>query len=254
MFSSFFLKIQRLFTFSFICLLSACSSSSKNNYEIAVDPLWYPLELRGRENNVMGFSTDLLKEIARVRPIQFSLLTTNWDTLYLGLKQKKYQGILSSLFPYNFNQKDYDFSRLYLKTGPVLVVPAQSSFSSFSQMGGREIGVVSGSSAVLIVEKYPSILIRLYDSIPSILNDLVGGHLDGAVIPILSAEAFMQDLYQNQLRIATPPLNEEGLRLITLKGNAPYLIKNFDEGLSKLQDDKHYSELLTKWGLKSASL
>lgn len=254
MFSKLFRTICQGVFFSLLGVLCACGSSSKKPYEIAVDPLWYPLELMGREKGVLGFSTDLLKEISQEESIQFSLLSTNWDSLMEGLSKKNYQGILSSLYPYDFNEKIYRFSHLYLKTGPVLVVPLQSPFNAFSKLGGKEVGVITGSPSVLIVEKYPEILIRSYDTIPHLLNDLAAGHLDGAVIPILAAEGYVQDLYKNQLQIVTPPLNEEGLRLITLKSENPTLIEKFNEGLAKLEENKRYNALLIKWGLKGNSL
>lgn len=254
MISSFFRNIHKILLGTLLLLFCSCGGSSKQRYEIALDPLWYPLELMGRENNVFGFSNDLLKAISKEKHIEFSLLSTNWDTLIEGLNQKKYQGVLSSLYPYNFNQQHYQFSETYLQTGPVLLLPSQSSYTSLSEMATKEVGVISGSPYVLIAEKNPGIIIRLYDTIPHMLNDLTAGHLDGAVIPLLEAEAFVQDLYHGQLKIATGPLNDEGLRLICLKNQDPALIQEFNEGLTQLKADGTYQRILEKWSLKGPSL
>lgn len=246
MFSRIFLQIASCLCF--IGCIGSCSTPPKKGYAIAADPLWYPLDLMGRENNILGFSTDILKAISSKESIRFSLQNTNWDTLFEGLKQKKYEGVLSSLYPYQFNQSLYNFSEPYLKTGPVLVVAAGSSIASLADMQGKEIGLLSGSSSVLIVETHPSILVHLYASIPAMLNDLIEGSIDAALVPILSAQAYQQDLYKSRIEITTPPLNDEGLRLVTLKGQTA-LIESFNEGLTKIKKEGSYQALEKKWSL-----
>lgn len=238
--------------FLLVCLfLSACSSSgSKTERRIGVDPSWFPLFLAGRENSVTGFSTELLKEIGKIEKISITKVSVNSDNLVEGLQMGKYDAILSSIPPYVFNQQIYDFSELYLPTGPVLVMPINSEFDSFGKLSGKEIGIVPGTKGALLLEKYPAILIRAYDSIPKALNALVHGTIDGALIDVLSAVAYCQDLYQKELKIVTPPLTTEGLRLLTLHGKASDLLLHFNRGLNKLKTTHTYDKLLMKWNLK----
>jgi polar amino acid transport system substrate-binding protein len=96
----------------------------------------------------------------------------------------------------------------------------------------------------------PGAIVRYYNSIPEALNNVVDGTTNAAIIDVLSANAFCQDLYQGQLKIATPPLNEEGLRMITLHGSAADLIKGFNKGLKRIKKNGDYEKILTKWGLQ----
>jgi polar amino acid transport system substrate-binding protein len=169
-----------------------------------------------------------------------------------GLQKDKYEAILSSMPPYVFNTQQFDFSEIYLPLGPVLVVPIQSPIRSLDRLDGKEIGVISGSTGPLILEKSPGVLIRFYDSIPKALNDLIAGTIDGAIIDILSAVAYCRDLYQEELKIVTPPLDEEGLRLITKHGSTPTLIKGFNNGLAKMKSNGSYAKLLDKWELQES--
>ena len=240
------------FIFSLLCVcLFACSGPRvKTERRIGVDQSWFPLLLAGRENSVTGFSTELLKEIGKLEKISITKITVNWDNLVEGLQAGKYDAILSSIPPYIFNQQIYDFSELYLPTGPVLVMPIKSSFDSFAKLSGKEIGIVPDTKGALLLEKYPAILIRSYDSIPKALNDIVHGAIDGALIDNLSAIAYCQDLYQTELKIVSPPLTTEGLRLITLHGQASDLLLRFNRGLDKMKTTKAYDKLLMKWNLK----
>jgi len=228
----------------------ACGGDYRNgSYTIAFDSAWFGIDLMGQQNNVSGFSRDLLREIGKKEKIKLSLSPVSWDVLVANLKSKQYNAIFSSIYPYLFNQTFYDFSDVYLLTGPVLVLPADSSFKSIAQLDGKEIAVVPDSKGSIYLEKNPSILIRNYDSIPDALNDVAAGTIDGAVIEVLAASAYCKNIYNGKLKIATAPLNDEGIRLLTLDQGAPELIKAFNRGLAELKKSGAYTTLLEKWSL-----
>lgn len=236
---------------SFLAILflaSSCSTGPTIEYKIGIDPSWYPLDLTGKEKNVLAFSTELLQQISQHEKIQITQVIMSWDNLLGGLQKRQYDGMLSSMQPYLFTQNQYDCSELYLQTGPVLIVSASSSVNSLSLLNGKEVAV-QDETGINILEKYPGIIIRTYDSIPKALNDVLTGTIDGALVNAISAYAYCNDLYQGQLKVATSPLNSEGLRLVTLHGEAGDLMQAFNDGLKQMQKSGHYNELLKKWGL-----
>ena len=234
------------------CIALGCGGGAqKTVYQIGVDPSWYPLLLDNKESSLTAFSTELLQEIAKLEEIGVTKVTVSRDHLMDGLKKGEYSGILFSMPPYNFNQQTYDFSDLYLKTGPVLVVSTSFDFTSFEHLSGKEIAVMPDSPGTLILEKYPGILIRNYDSIAKALSDVSSMQIDGAIVDVLPATSYCQDLYQGKLKIVTSPLNDSGLRLITLHNRAPGLIEAFNEGLDKLKSSNEYDGLLMKWGFSA---
>ena len=242
-----------LFSLTFLCTctlsLTGCGKKNNGTYKIAFDPLWYPLDFKEKNSHVIGFSTELLSDVAKEESLYLSLLNTNWDSLLQGLQDNHYQAILSSLYPYNFNLSQYDFSDVYLATGPVLLLPFSSTLQSLSDMESKEIGVLSGSSALLITKLYPSIYVRTYEKDAQIINDLLIGRIDGALLPILNAQTFVQGAFAKQLKIATNPLNEEGLRLLTLKGKFPDFIKRFNKALHTMEKNGQLLKLLEEWNL-----
>lgn len=241
-----------LLIFLSLCIFfSGCNtSSSVEEKKIGIDSSWFPLTIPGRESNVTGFSTELLKEIGTIEKISIAKVTVNWDDLVEGLHKHKYDAILSSIPPYTFNQQIYDFSELYLTTGPVLIVPTDSQITSLKKTYGKEIAVLPDTKGAILLEKYPGVLIRAYDSIPKALTDMLDGIVDGAIIDILSAVAYCQDLYQGKVTIVTDPLNNEGLRMLTLHSEEDDLLMRFNRGLEKLKSSGMYDKLLIKWKLK----
>ena len=249
MFARSFRLVSLLFFFVGALLVTSCGKIHNGSYNVGIDPLWYPLNFTQKENNVMGFSSELLADVARKESFSVSLLSTNWNTLLEGLLEGSYEAVLSSLYPYNFNKSTYDFSDVYLPIGPVLLLPTSSKYSSLEEIKQREVGAVTGSASVLILEKYPEILIKTYDTAAALIADLLAGDIAGGLLPILTAETFTQGSFTEELKIASKPLNEEGLRLVALKGKQEKLLSHFNEGLKKLKKNDSYEKLLAKWQL-----
>lgn len=242
-----------IFIFSIILFLYGCSAKkSSQGYQIGVDPTWYPLNFTGRETNVLAFSIELLQEIAKKEDLQLSIVSMNWNNLVWGLTTKKYDAILSSIYPYVFYEKKFHFSNVYLPTGPVIVVPEQSKIKKLDDLKGKRVGILQGSPAALFLQKYPDLLLQSYDTMPETLNALENMYIDTAVLDVLPAQSYVRDLYSGKLKILSPPLNDQGLRLITLDTKKEKLVDKFNSGLKKLQKNGRYEELLKKWGLSDS--
>lgn len=232
-----------------ILLFAACSCGTNTFHKtvrIGVDTKWYPLDFGPQTSYVNGYTEDLLLEMARYSGMQFELISANWDNLWDGLKAGKYDAVLSSLPPHEFHLAKYDFSDNFLDLGPVLVLRTNEADVSLSQI--RMVGVIIGEQTVEIVEKYPSVVIRTYRSIPDLLNAVAGAEIDGAVLARIPAVNFVADLYQGKLKISGEPLNSAGLHLVAPKGEA----SRFNRTLQSLQKKKVIEKLQKKWNLSSA--
>lgn len=219
------------------------------DYIVALDPLWYSLEAPGREADLTAFTTELILEIGKLEKVSIGIYQRSWSNLMYALQEEQCDAICSTMQPYLFYEKLYNFSNLYLMTGPVLVTPAQSPFKNLDRLKGEIIGIQRDSNAAIVLEKYPLIVQRTYDSNQQALIDTTKGDIDGTIIDILSAEAYTRDLFQNKLKIATPPLTQEGVRLLAMKNHKPALIKLFNRGLARMKADGKYAALVKKWRL-----
>lgn len=213
---------------------------------MALDPSWYPLDLEDRNAQLLGFSIEILQKVSKKLPL--AKITTDARYLLEDLLQEKYEAVLSSFPPYNFNKDRFDFSESYLMLGPVIVVNTSSDISSTKQLKGKAIGVLSDAHA-LLVESVPNVLIRQYTSKAQALEDILSGVLDAALIDILSAYAYCKDLYQNKLKVGSLPLTNEALRLITVRDKNSSLIKAFNQEIQQLNQSGEYQKMLNKWNL-----
>lgn len=231
-----------------ILALFACGcSSSGDKLRIGVDTKWYPLDFGPQTAYVNGYTEELLLTMAKYGGMDFEVIPANWDSLVDGLREKKYDAILSSMPPYEYNKAKFDFSPNYLNLGPVLIVPIDAKPTPISDMKGTMIGIITGDQTALILEKNPAIIIRQYSSIPQLLNGVVVGEIQGALLAQIPAVNYVNDLYAGKLKVGSGPLTDAGLHLVASKGN----VKRFSKTLEDLRKRKVLDQLLKKWQLSA---
>src|SRR3990167_4803970 len=179
------------------CLLLALSSCgmSRGKLKVAIDPNWYPIDIGKQNSYVNGFTEDLLLEVAQYSGMEFEKISANWDTLLEGMNEKKYDVVLCSLPPYEYNKAKYDFSMNFLDLGPVLIIPAGTQTPDLAKMKESLMGIIAGDPAFAILQKYPDIVVRTYGSIPDLLNAIVNGDIQGALLERIPAVNYVRDLY-----------------------------------------------------------
>lgn len=237
--------LKRIVTLLLLVLLCCCGSKNQTQ-RVALDPSWYPLDLEDRNAQLVGFSTEILQKVSKRLPL--AKITTDAHYLLEDLLQEKYEGVLSSFPPYNFNKDHFDFSESYLMLGPVIVVQKSSNISSIKQLRGKAVGVLSDTNALLI-KSVPNVSIHQYTSKIQAFEDITSGMLDAALIDILSAYAYCEDLYQDKLKVGSRPLTNQALRLITARNKKGSLIKVFNKEIHQLKQSGEYQKMLDKWGL-----
>lgn len=218
-------------------------------YRIARDPTWYPLNLMGKEKNVLAFSNDLMLTIAKRQKVRLELVSVDSGDLFEGLDRKDYNAVLSSLTPNVLNSRQYTFSDPFFLVGPVLVVPSDSKIKSLSEMQNKIIGIRSDAPVALSITKYP-VYYKTYTSMSDAFKDLHMNRIDGMLLPLLQADTYINTFHHSEFKVVGTPLTDEGLRLIARKtALSEYLLDTFDAGLKEIMADGTYSALMKKWGL-----
>jgi len=233
-----------------ICLVvSGCAPRVEDKVRIGRDTSGFPANFGGREKAVSAFSDDLMRAIASEEDLPISLVAVNWETMFHQLSRDRIDGMLSAMPPIPEYRALYDFSDIYLYTGPVLMVREGFAVDSLEGMRGMIIGVTIGSPGVLIAAKVPDVVIHDYFQVSRSLQALTEGKIDGVVLEALDAYAYVRDLYAGILKVATPPLTKDGMRLVVLRGEQEELIEAFNRGLQKTVKDSTYKQLQKKWKL-----
>ena len=225
------------------------SNDMGNSYIIGQDERWTTIDVMNKERELAAFNIELLTAIAQEEKMRLTLKPTAGNLLQGRLLNHELDGITSNLEPTMMNQITYLFSEPYFPTGPVLIISAKEKLKGWNENADKIVAVQAKSPAILNLEQDPTIRIRLYDNILRALADLDDQKIDGAVFPALPAYVYTNTFYEGKLKVATAPLNNEGLRLVTLKNEkGEELIKSFNQGLQKIKENGIYQDLLTEWG------
>lgn len=222
-----------------------CSQTSRlHPYLIGRDASWYPLNLAPFAANMTAFSTTLFQEIGAISSINFHIQDNAASNLVPLLTDHVYQGIISYLEPTLQTREPFSFSEPFVHLGPVFVTSIDSSLQALSEISCAAIGVeqTDGNSVLLVQKEAPSAIIKLYEDGPSTLEALVQGEVEGVLLAAWTAYSLIPATYPT-LKISSPPLTKMGLRLITLKGKNEKLIKAFNKGLKKIQEEGIYDAL-----------
>lgn len=217
-------------------------------YRIAMDSTWYPLALYGKEHNKTAFTNDLIKEIGRDQSIKIEMVRTSYKRLIELLNDENVEGILTSLLPDRILEAKYEFSDPYYRYGAVLVTNKGASIRSIADLDKKRLGVKRTSSVLYRLQLNCQVTIIPYTNELSALHALSENKLDAVIVDQVLTYLYFGALYPDQLEVATQPLTNEGLRLMTFKKDAE-LVKKFNAGLQNLKDNGTYDRLLTNWDI-----
>ena len=225
-------------------------AAAPNSYHIAEDKNWFKIHPHDKASSISAFSNQLLGAIAAEQGIQISLYADNITNLQAVLEEGEYDAVLTAITPTNKNLDSFLFSDPIYLLGPVLVVRADADIGDLHQMEGKIVGVMSGSSLLFDVDRYPSLILKTYENPQQALLSLDRDLIDGVLLDFLHAYIYTKGLYAEKLKVVTPPLNDAGLQLITRKtAVGQELINDFNGGLKEIKASGIYDELVRKWDL-----
>src|SRR5574344_1636935 len=115
-----------LFSLATLLLLSSTALAAEK-LVVASDTVWPPMELLEDQKNVVGYSTDYLKAVAKEAGLEVEFRSIAWDGIFAGLAAKQYDIIASSVTITPERQKVYDFSVPYYNVRQAIVVPKNAA-------------------------------------------------------------------------------------------------------------------------------
>lgn len=219
-------------------------------YHIARKEVVYPVNLTGKERYLSVFSDDVTQAIAHVENISLDITTVTYADIYQALDNAHFDGVVTMRFPSIQNKNKYLLSEPFFVLGPVVVTRKNSTIQSVDDLKNRIVGVPGGSSVANEVQKVPDIYIVTYDTYNIALENLVNNKVDAVVMDAWPAYVYLTGFYSDMLKVATAPINRDGLRLVVR--NDPVgevLLERFNDGLREIRSNGTYKSLIERWSL-----
>ena len=239
-------------------LIRACSGSGgveDHVLLVAQDATWYPLDLRGKEQNMVVFTKALLEAIAKEEGFQVEIIQVASAGLYDGLDQGSFDAIFSSLTPNVITERRYVFSDLLYVLGPVLVIREGTDYKTLEDLRGKVIGIEAGTMQQFQLPSDPEFVIIPYPTVSIALDNLSKNAIDAVIMDVLRAYSYTHGFYEDRLKIASSPLLVKGIR-IAARNEPKYhkFILKINSGLEKLIKNGTYEKLIRRFGLVQTKL
>lgn len=216
---------------------------------VASDATWPPMEFVNDNKEIVGFTIDLVKEVAKAGGFEVEIKNTAWDGIFAGLAAGNYQAIASSVTITEERKATMEFSEPYVNAGQVLVVAKTTAgVTTLADMVGKKVGAQIGTTGAIEIGKVQGVELKQYDEVGLAFEDLANGNIQGVVAdsPIAANFALQNANYKEKLMIVGKPFTDEYLGFAFKKGDTKTQ-KLFNDGLAKVKSSGKLDELQATW-------
>lgn len=189
-----------LFVLAALCLtVSAQADDSWKNIQakgemvIGLDDAFPPMGFRTDDGKLVGFDIDAAEEAGRRLGIKIVWQPTAWEGVINSLNSNKFDAIWNGMTITDERAQQVLFTKPYMMDGQIALVRMnEAGVKELKDLGGKQIGVQAGSSAVEAAKSLPvaPAAVREYDDNPKAFLDLESGRLDAIVVDNLSGLYF----------------------------------------------------------------
>ncbi|MEK7433849.1 MAG: ABC transporter substrate-binding protein [Cyanobacteriota bacterium] len=225
--------------------------------KVGADPnLGMPYLKQENKNNFKGFEIDVSNYIAENFDCTSKIIPTNWENLFLGLEQKKYDIVISAIEEPEKKLSKYQnisFSKPYYINSYHIVTKKESkNIRIITDLKNKKVGIIDNSfGEVLISEinkqkKYNINKIK-YNSIDELFSGLEKNLVDSIIIdtPIATWKCENENINCKKIGL---PIYSKGY-VIAIRKEDKSLVNAIDMVLSESKKNKKLNEIISKWNL-----
>ncbi len=229
--------MRKLFALLFVAslalaLFSAGPASAEKEYINGIDANFPPFAYVDETGKPAGFDVDAVNWMAEKLGFKVRHQPMDWAGIVASLQAKKIDLIASGLSVTEERAEKIDYTIPYWVIKQVMVVKKDSNLTVDEiKTGGKTLGVQSGTSEATWLKEQigkdgVNYTLRMYDSAPMAVEDVINGRIDAAA---------MDD---------APAADAAGKKPVKIIGTFGMEPENFAYGVNK--EDKELKELLNK--------
>lgn len=161
---------------------------------LGLDAEFPPMGFRDENGEIVGFDIDVAQEVCKRLGVKLVTQPINWDTKEESLNSGEIDCIWNGLSVTPARAEAMALSDPYMKNELIVVITADSDARSLRDLSGKSIGVQSGSTALETLQQsdiYPCVIVKTFDDNLTLLNKLVDGTVDAALVDSVVAYYFI---------------------------------------------------------------
>jgi len=231
------------------CCLIFSQTALARTIVFAVDATWPPMEFVNENKDIVGYSIDYMRAVAKEAGFTPVFKNTAWDGIFAGLAGGNYDAICSSVSITPERKKAMDFSEPYFEVNQGLVVPKESKARSLEDLKGKVVGAQIGTTGYFAIKKVPGVIAKSYDEIGLAMQDLLNGRIDGVVCddPVATQYALREPKFSEKLKIgAIIESGDEYYGIAVNKGNKEVL-DLINKGIRAVKAKGIEEQIKKKW-------
>ncbi len=230
-------------------IMSGVAQAAEKTYTVASDGTWPPMEFLDDKKQVMGYSSDYLRAIAKELGAKFDIKNIAWDGIFAGVAAGNYDIVASSVTITPERQKQFAFSDPYCEIHQALIVPKDSTVKSLADLKGKKVGGQIGTTGIFVMEKAKTgATIREYEDVGLAMQDMANGRIDAVMCddPVAKYYANKKQDFTNKFKVALQTSDVELYGFTVKKGNDD-IVKMLNKGIKMVKEKGIEKELKIKW-------
>lgn len=244
--------MMRLLSASLLSLLLCASlvHAAERPLVVASDATWPPIEMLDENKNVVGYSIDYLKAVAKEAGLAVEFRNTAWDGIFAALESRQADIIASSVTITEKRKKAMGFTDPYCEIRQAVVVPVGVEITSLKDLDGKKVGGQIGTTG--LVETLPKAqskaVVKTYDEVGLALEDLAKGNIDAVVCddPVAKFYANKKQEYKGKLQVAFITEDVEYYGFAVRKSDKD-LVRKLNEGIRAVKQKGLDKQIVETW-------
>jgi len=213
---------------------------------VATNPEYPPFEyVEG--DAIVGYDIDLWVAIAEKAGIQYEILPMDFDAVISAVAADPNTVGLSGISITDERKLTVDFSAGYINAGLVVIVKADSGYTTTDDLKGKMIGVQLGTTSDFAAEEITGMEnVAQYKTFLNAVMDLQGNKIDAVIIDKPVGQAIMASLNDPSLVMVDMGLQADWYGIEVNKAN-PELLAKIDAALVELEEEGFMEQLAVKY-------
>ena len=246
-------RVSRLVVFTaavaFMAAAGAPSAAAQSRPLVVGSSATYPpFAYENAQKQIVGFDVDIIRAIAQKGGLQVRIVNTPFVGIFASLNNGDIDLIVSGVTINERRRQSYDFTAPYFEARQLIAVAAGSAVKSLSDLAGKKVAVVTGSTADDVASRTfgkTSANIRRFDTTPLIISELVNGGVDAA-IGDNGVIAYRVQEHRSLKTVTDPAMPKEYFGIAVKQGNAA-LRDRLNTGLAAIIADGTYATIYRTW-------
>lgn len=235
---------------------SAASSTGTLNtnkaYIVATDASYAPMEYM-ENNQVVGFSKDILDAAAKSQNIKLEFINTPFEGIFANVNKGDSDIALASITINDERKQQLDFSEPYFEATQMIVTThsAGKNIKSFADLKNHSVSVQSATSGDLIMQDLQgkaSTNIKRFENMPLAFKELQTGGVDAVVGDSSVVSHYVSQNPNAKLNtLVDPSFVKEQYGFAFRKGRNDGLREAINKGLAQIRNDGTYNKIHQQW-------